>query len=85
MTERAIAFVESWVTENVGAESDQSNADNSQAQALAARCLNAAMAEGISQAEMAAAFEDLTTFMAGEIAEANDREVARLAAAEEDD
>jgi hypothetical protein len=85
MTERAIAFVESWVTENVRAQSDQSNGDNSQAQALATRCLNAATAEGIPQAEMAAAFDDLTAFVAGEIAEANDREVERLAAEEADD
>ena len=34
---------------------------------------------------MAAAFDDLTAFMAGEIAEANDREVERLAAEEADD
>jgi hypothetical protein len=37
-------------------------------------------AEGIPRTEIAETFEDLTAFMAGEIEEANNREVARLAA-----
>jgi hypothetical protein len=83
MSERAIAFVESWVSENIGAEGYQADGVDSQAKALAVRCRNAATAEDISQAEIDAAFEDLTAFIAGEIAEAHDRDAARSAA--EDD
>jgi hypothetical protein len=83
MSERAIGFVESWVSENIRAEGNPADGDNSQAEAFAAQCLKAAEAEGIPQAEIDAAFEDLTTFMAGEIKETNDRIVARLAANDE--
>jgi hypothetical protein len=76
MSERAIAFVESWVSENVSAQGYQANGDDSQAKALAVQCRNAASAEGISQAEMDAAFDDLTAFIAGEMEEAHDRDVA---------
>ena len=83
MSERAIAFVESWVLEHVGAADAPVEGDDSRAKALAAQCLAAASANGISRAEIDAAFEDLTTFMAGEIEEANNREDARLAADDE--
>ena len=80
MSERAIAFVEIWASKNITAKGYQPEGDNSQAKIFAAQCLMAAKAEGIPQAEIDAVFEDLTTFMAGEIEEANDREAARLAA-----
>jgi hypothetical protein len=78
MSERAIGFVENWVSDNVGADGCQAEGDNSEA--LAAQCVKAANAEGISQAEIDAAFDDLTAFIAGEIKEANDRKLAGLAA-----
>ena len=46
MSERAIGFVESWVSENVSAEGHQADDDNSQAKALAVRCRNVTKAFG---------------------------------------
>ena len=66
MSERAIEFVELWVSEHVSA--GQSAGD---AKALAAQCLAAANSEGIPQAEIRDAFEDLAAFIGGEIEEAN--------------
>ena len=80
MSEPAIEFVEEWVSERINAQDYPPGGDNSRAEALASACLAAAKAEGISQADMDDAFEDLTAFIAGEIEEANNREVARLAA-----
>lgn len=80
MTERAIAFVEKWVSENVRAEGYDAVSNVSRAKTFANRCLDAANAAGIPQTEITEAFVDLKQFMAGEIEEANDREVARLAA-----
>jgi hypothetical protein len=80
MTERAIEFVENWVSENINADGYQAEGNHSRAGAFAVQCLEAAGAEGIPRTEIAETFEDLTAFMAGEIEEANNREVARLAA-----
>jgi len=81
MTEHAIEFVESWVSENVsGADYQAEGNNNSRAKALSAQCVEAAKAAGIPQTEIAKVFEDLTAFIAGEIDEAHNREVARLAA-----
>jgi len=66
MSERAIEFVEVWVSEHVHA--GQTAAD---AEALAAQCLDAAKAEGIPHSEIKDAFEDLAAFIAGEISEEN--------------
>jgi 5-enolpyruvylshikimate-3-phosphate synthase len=79
MSERAIAFVEEFVSENVHAEGYEPEGDHSQAAAFAAQCLASAKAEGITDAEMKNAFEDLTQFMAAAIKTANDDEVDRLA------
>jgi hypothetical protein len=69
MSERALEFVELWVSEHITPASDPS-----QAKALAAGCLQAAKADGIPQAEVEEAFDDLAGFIAGEIAEAKERE-----------
>jgi len=66
MSERAIEFVEVWVSEHVRA--GQTAAD---ARALAAQCLESANAEGIPHSEIKDAFEDLAAFIAGEIHEVN--------------
>ncbi len=79
MSERAIAFVEEFVSENIHAEGYEPEGDHSQAEAFAAQCLASAKAEGITDAEMKDAFEDLTQFMAAAIKTANDDEVDRLA------
>lgn len=79
MSERAIAFVEGWVSDNIHATGYEPEGDSSQAAELAAECLTAAKAEGITDAEMKDAFDDLTQFMAGSIKLANDTEVDRLA------
>ena len=65
MSQRAIEFVETWVTEHITAASARE-----EAKALAAQCLEASKAEGIEPAEIKDAFEDLTVFIAGEIEEA---------------
>jgi flagellar hook-associated protein FlgK len=77
MSERALEFVELWVSEHITPASDPS-----QAKALAAGCLQAAKADGIPQAEVEEAFDDLAGFIAGEIAEANAR-AARTPSSEE--
>ena len=79
MSERAIAFVEEWVSENIHATGYEPEGDAAQAAAFAAQCLASAKAEGITDAEMKDAFEDLSQFMAAAIKTANDDEVARLA------
>jgi len=79
MSERAIAFVEEWVSDNIHATGYEPEGDSSQAAALAAECFAAAKAEGISDAEMKDAFDDLAQFMAGSIKLVNDNEVERLA------
>jgi hypothetical protein len=63
MSERAIEFVEVWVSEQIR---DQPTADP---KVLAAQCLAAAKSEGIPEAEIKDAFEDLAAFIAGEIEE----------------
>lgn len=66
MSERAIEFVEVWVSEHVRA--GQTAAD---AKALALQCLDAAKAAGVPHSEIKDAFEDLAAFIAGEIQEVN--------------
>ena len=78
MSEQALGFVEEWISEHVSAEGHPPKGDNSQAKALARQCLADAAAQGISEAEIGEAIDDLAEFMAGAIAEANDREVHRL-------
>lgn len=80
MTERAIAFVENWVSENIRAQGYDAMGNLSRAKTFANRCLEAARAAGIPQTEITEAFVDLKGFMAGEIQEAIDRETSRLAA-----
>jgi hypothetical protein len=79
MSERAIAFVEEWVSENVNAEGYEPEGDQSKAAAYAVRCAAEAKEAGIPDAEMKDAFESLTAFMAGQMKLANDDEVDRLA------
>ena len=59
MSERAIAFVEEWVSENIHATGYEPEGDAAQAAAFAAQCLASAKAEGITDAEMKDAFVTL--------------------------
>jgi hypothetical protein len=73
MSERALAFVEEWVSDHVGAE-DKSGDEKARASALADRCRADAGAQGISASEIGEAIDDLTAFMVGAIEEAAERE-----------
>jgi hypothetical protein len=74
MSERALAFVEEWVSDHVRAE-DKSADEQARASALAARCLADAGKGGISANEIAEAIDDLAAFMTGAIEEASERKV----------
>lgn len=80
MSERGLRFVEAWIVENVNAEGYEPEGDNSHARMLAVLCLEAAKAEGISKKEIEEHVGDINDFMSQAIDEANDAEVARLAA-----
>src|ERR1700691_1258604 len=80
MSERALAFVEEWVSDHVGAE-DKSGDEQARAKALAERCRADAATQGIGANEIGEAIDDLTAFMIGAIEEAAERK----AHAEQDD
>lgn len=73
MSERALAFVEGWVSDHVHPEDHEPEGDNTRAKQLAEECLMAANAKGIPKAEIDQAVDDLTAFMAGQIEEVIDR------------
>jgi hypothetical protein len=79
MSERIIAFVENWVSENVHAEGSPSEGDDIPAKDLAVRCRAEALAAGIPGSEIDDEFDDLTAFMASQIQEANERKAHRSA------
>jgi hypothetical protein len=83
MSERADQFVATWVSENINAEGYQPEGDYTEARNFAEQCLTAAKAAGIAESEINDEYPDLVSYMAAEIEEANDREVARLS--EKDD
>jgi hypothetical protein len=72
MSERALAFVEEWVSDHVRAE-DKSGDERARAKALADRCRADVSAHGIPANEIAEAIDDLTAFMIGEIEQAAER------------
>ena len=73
MTERALAFVEEWVSEHVEAKDADGDID-ARAKALASECLAAAGKQGIPAAEIGEAIDDLPEFMVGAIEEAEERD-----------
>lgn len=83
MSMRAIEFVENWVSNNIVPDGYQPGSENAVAIALARQCLESAKAAGIPESEIEDAFDDLPSFIAGEIKEANDRKHPRLAAGED--
>jgi hypothetical protein len=72
MSERALAFVEEWVSDHVRAE-DKSGDERARASALADRCRADATTHGIPASEIGEAIDDLTAFMIGAIEEASER------------
>jgi len=72
MSERALAFVEEWVSGHVRAE-DKSGGEQARGKALADRCRADAAAQGITANEIADAIDDLPAFMVGAIEEAAER------------
>ena len=74
MSARALEFVETWVSEKVEAmETLPAAGDEAAAKSLANECYRAALDEDIPAAEIQEAFDDLTEFIAGEIAEERER------------
>jgi hypothetical protein len=73
MSERALAFLEEWTSENIHA-GEAPAGDTTRAKELADRFLAAAAAEGIPKAEIDDAIDDLPSFMASQIEEANERD-----------
>jgi hypothetical protein len=74
MSERALEFVETWVSEKIEQEGSPEESEESPAKEWAAECREAALQEGIPSSEIDEAFDDLTEFIDGEIEEARERE-----------
>ncbi len=72
MSERALAFVEEWVSDHVRAE-DKSDDEQARAKALADHCLADASTRGIAANEIGEAIDDLAAFMIGAIEETAER------------
>jgi hypothetical protein len=72
MSERALAFVEEWVSDHVRAEG-KSGDEQARARARADRCRADAATHGITANEIGDAIDDLTAFMIGAIEEAAER------------
>jgi hypothetical protein len=69
MSERAVSFVERWISENTDSEGFRVDL----ARNYAEQCLAAAKVSGIPESEINDEFDDLQAFLASEIEEANDR------------
>jgi hypothetical protein len=73
MSERALAFVDEWVSGHVRAQ-DADGDIEARAEALAGQCLADAGKKGIPASEIGEAFDDLADFMIGAIEEAEERD-----------
>ena len=73
MSERALAFVDEWVSGHVHAE-DADGDTEARAKMLASQCLADASEEGIPASEIGQAIDDLPNFIMGAIEEAEERE-----------
>jgi hypothetical protein len=73
MSERALAFVDAWVTDHVQAQ-DADGDIEARAKTLADQCLADAGKKGIPASEIGDAFDDLADFMVGAIEEAEERD-----------
>jgi hypothetical protein len=74
MSERALEFVETWVSEKIEEMKALPEQDDEKAlKALADECLRDALEEDIPASEIAEAFDDLAEFIGGEIEEERER------------
>ena len=73
MSERALAFVDEWVSGHVRAE-DADGDIEARARTLASQCLADAGNKGIPASEIHEAIDDLPEFMIGAIEEAEERD-----------
>jgi hypothetical protein len=73
MTERALAFVDEWVSDHVRAQ-DADGDIEARAKTLADQCLADAGNKGIPASEIGDAIDDLADFMVGAIEEAEERD-----------
>jgi hypothetical protein len=77
MSERALGFVEEWISDHIatqgGVSASVSVPDDGRAAMLAKQCQADAAAQGISQAEISESIDDLASFIAGAIQEADER------------
>jgi hypothetical protein len=71
MSERALAFVEAWTSDNI--QPQDAPPQDADAKAYAAQCILAAGQAGIPELEIREAIEDLTAFMAAAITETNEQ------------
>src|ERR1700751_2635746 len=73
MSERALAFVDQWVSGHVRAADADGDID-ARAKALADACVADAVKKGIPASEIGDAIDDLPDFMIGAIEEAEERD-----------
>jgi hypothetical protein len=73
MSERALAFVDEWVSDHVHAEDAEGDIE-ARAKTLAGQCLADASKEGIPASEIGEAIDDLPDYMTAAIEEAEERE-----------
>jgi hypothetical protein len=73
MSERALAFVDEWVSGHVHADDAEGDIE-ARAKILAGQCLADASKAGIPASEVSEAIDDLPDFILGAIEEAEDRE-----------
>ena len=73
MSERALAFVEEWISDHITAD-DADGDIEAHAKALAGQCLADAGKKGIPASEIGEAIDDLPEFMIGAVEEAEERE-----------
>jgi len=73
MSERALAFVDEWVSGHVHAQ-DAGGDIETRAKTLASQCLADAGKKGIPASEIGEAIDDLADYMIGAIEEAQERD-----------
>jgi len=73
MSERALAFVEEWISDHVDAQ-DAGGDIEARAKTLASQCLTDVGKKGIPASEIGEAIDDLPDFILGAIEEAEERD-----------
>jgi hypothetical protein len=73
MSERALAFVDEWISGHIRAQ-DADGDIEARAKTLASQCLADASKKGIPVSEIGEAIDDLPSFLIGAIEEAEERE-----------